>query len=114
MKKRYIVTPKDGKAEELLDLNNASENDLIELVLTDEQFEKLTVFGVFSGLNDIVGSSIDDFEDECINNSEKLRIGLKYFRAISLEDETIVDIKEKIVYMFEEALSRKTGVYFFF
>jgi len=114
MKKRYIVTPKDKRAEELLDLNNAPENDLIELVLTDEQFEKLTVFGVFSGLNDIVGTSIDDFEDECIKSSEKLRIGLKYFKAIPLEDETMVNIKEKIVSIFEEALSRKTGVYFFF
>lgn len=114
MKKRYIVTPKDKAAAELLDYDKAAAIDLIELVLTEEQFKALNCAGVFSGLNEILGSNIDDFEDELISGDKQLEMGLNYLWAIPVKDEIARKVIEKIIYLFEEARSRKTGVYFYF
>ncbi|WP_418360308.1 hypothetical protein [Sphingobacterium detergens] len=114
MKKRYIVSPIDKEAAELLDYDKATAIDLIELVLTEEQFNALNCDGVFSNLNEILGSNIDDFEDELITGDKQLEMALNYLRAISAKDEIARKVIEKIIYLFEEALSRKTGVYFYF
>jgi len=82
--------------------------------LTEEQFKKLDFSGVFSGLNDIIGSCIDDFEDESIKNGEQLGIGLIYLKKIYTKDDITANLIEKIIFIFQEALSRKTGVYFYF
>lgn len=114
MRKRYIVTPKDKAAAELLNYDNATAIDLIELVLTEGQFNALNCYSIFSSLNEILGSNIDDFEDELITDDRQLEIGLSYLRAISVKDGIARKVIEKIIYLFEEALSRKTGVYFYF
>ncbi len=114
MKNRYIVTPKDKAAAELLDYNKATDDDLIELVLTEEQFNVLNYHNVFSGLDEILGCNIDDFEDESITDERQLEIGLNYLTAIIVNDEGARKLLEKLIYLFQEARSRKTGVYFYF
>jgi hypothetical protein len=83
IRKRYIVTPKDKAAAEFLNYDNATAIDLIELVLTEGQFNALNYYSIFSSLNEILGSNIDDFEDELITDDRQLEIGLSYLRAIS-------------------------------
>ncbi|MCS4165320.1 hypothetical protein D3C81_894870 [compost metagenome] len=68
MKNRYIVTPKDKRAEEFLDFNEAGDHDLIQLVLSESQFYQLDACGVFSDLNNMLGCLIDDFEDDAITS----------------------------------------------
>lgn len=114
MKKRYIVTPKDKEAADLLDYNKATDNDLIELVLTEEQFNTLNCYGIFSNLNEILGSSIDDFEDESITDERQLEMGVNYLNAINVNDEVARKLLEKLIYLFQEARIRKTGAYFYF
>lgn len=75
MKRRYIVTPKD-KAAELLDYIKSADNDLIELVLAEKQFNVISCHNVFSSLNEILGCNIDDFEDEPITDERRLDMGL--------------------------------------
>lgn len=80
MKNRYIVTPKDKRAEELLDFNEAEDQDLIQLVLSESQFYQLDACGVFSDLNNMLGCLIDDFEDDAITSKQQLEKGLlRYF-----------------------------------
>ncbi|ULT24968.1 hypothetical protein KUH03_39865 [Sphingobacterium sp. E70] len=114
MKSRYIVTPKDKATVELLDYNKAADDDLIEFVLTEEQFNVLNCHNVFSGLNEILGCDIDDFEDESITDGTQLEMGLNYLNAIIVNDEGARKLLEKLIYLFQEAISRKTGVYFYF
>jgi len=114
MKSRYIVTPKDKAAAELLDYNRATEDDLIELVLTEQQYNTLNYHNVFSSLNEILGSSIDDFGDELITGDNQLDMGLNYLKALNVKDEIANKVIEKMIYLFQEAISRKTGVYFYF
>lgn len=114
MKSRYIVTPKDRQAAELLDYNKATDNDLIELALTEQQFNTLNYHNVFSSLNEILGCSVDDFEDESITDERQLDTGLNYLNAIIVNDEGARKLLEKLIYLFQEARSRKTGVYFYF
>lgn len=114
MKNRYIVTPKDKRAEELLDFNEAGYHDLFQLVLSGSQFYQLDAFGVFSDLNNMLGCLIDDFEDDAITNKQQLEKGLKYFKKARLKDDSIQELIEEIISLFEEAVKRETGVYFFF
>ncbi|WP_426791843.1 hypothetical protein [Sphingobacterium sp. WOUb80] len=114
MKSRYIVAPKDKAAAELLDYNRATENDLIELVLTEQQYNTLNYHNVFSSLNEILGCSIEDFEDESITDERQLEMGLNYLNAINVNDEVARKLLEKLIYLFQEARIRKTGVYFYF
>ena len=114
MKNRYIVTPKDKRAEELLDFNEAGDHDLIQLVLSDSQFYQLDAFGVFSDLNNMLGCLIDDFEDDAITNKQQLEEGLKYLKNVRLKDDRIQELMEEIISLFEEAVKKETGVYFFF
>lgn len=114
MKRRYIVIPKDKAAAELLDYDKASDNDLIELALTEEQFNALSCHNVFSSLNEILGCNIDDFEDESITDERQLDMGLNYLNTINVTDEVARKLLKKMMYLFQEARSRKTGVYFYF
>lgn len=114
MKNRYIVTPKDKRAEELLDFNEARDQDLIQLVLSESQFYQLDACGVFSDLNNILGCLIDDFEDEAITSKQQLEKGLKYLKNLRLKDDHIQVLMEEIICLFEEAVKRQTGVYFYF
>lgn len=114
MKNRYIVTPKDKRAEELLDFNEARDQDLIQLVLSESQFYQLDACGVFSDLNNMLGCLIDDFEDETITSKQQLEKGLKYLKNLRLKDDHIQGLMEEIICLFEEAVKRQTGVYFYF
>lgn len=106
MKKRYIVTPKDKKAAELLDYNKATDNNLIELALAEEEFNTLNYHNVFSSLNEILGCNIDDFEDESITDDRQLEMGLTYLNAINVKDEVAIKLLKKLIYLFQEARSR--------
>ncbi|WP_312332269.1 hypothetical protein [Sphingobacterium sp.] len=114
MKNRYIVTPKDKRAEELLDFNEAGDHDLIQLVLSESQFYQLDACGVFSDLNNMLGCLIDDFEDEAITDKQQLEKGLKYLKNLRPKDDRTQKLMEEIICLFEEAVKRQTGVYFFF
>ncbi len=97
-----------------MDYDKATDIDLIELVLTEQQYNTLNYHNVFSSLNEILGCSIEDFEDELITSDRQLEMGLNYLNAIDVSDEVARKLLGKLIYLFQEARSRKTGVYFYF
>lgn len=112
---KVICVPVDLAAEERLNFNNCIKGDLIELCLSDDQFGSLNKAGLFQSINAIAHSNIDDFEDECIHDKERLLSILnsdllapvKYPKLISNEVLLLRNL-------FVEALNRQTGIYFFF
>jgi len=115
MKQRVITVPKDKYAEKSLDYDEANENQLIDFHLTDTDFKLLWDNGLFTLINDAGNSNIDDYEDDSVKgviNIENVINALKV-KQVSIAGELVSSV-EKIRNLFEEALERGTGVYFYF
>ncbi|MBS0032458.1 hypothetical protein ACTJJ0_34635 [Chitinophaga sp. 22321] len=110
MQYKTIVVPKDQEAKRALDYDKATSEQLIELVLDETEFKKLWGTGFFELINNIAEVNIDNYEDEAVEEKEKLEKVL----ASEIFTITIIDKVKQIKSLFEEALKRKTGVYFFF
>lgn len=104
---KIITVPKNKQAEYDLDYNIAKNEQLVELEITDDEFNQLWENGVFFMINDIASCNIDEFEDDCIQDTvaiEKILHELK---------ESDLDLKS-IEKMFELALKYNTSIHFYF
>jgi hypothetical protein len=79
------------------------------------EFKKLQNSNFFTSINDMVDVNIDDYEDENITNRKELKLIIEsnIFNP-NLYDNDVLFAVSAIKELFFEALSRKTGVYFFF
>ncbi|WP_158963111.1 hypothetical protein [Myroides fluvii] len=104
---KVITVPKDQAAQDALNYDCAASEQLIELELTKEEFEELWNDGVFTAINRITGSNIDDFEDEHI-------MDLQVIEQVWNELKTNQITPKNILQMFELALVYKTSIHFYF
>ncbi|SDJ39765.1 hypothetical protein [Chryseobacterium jejuense] len=104
---KLIIVPKDKEAETALDYDLATSEQIVELNLTNEAFEKLWNEGVFSLINKTSNSNIDQFEDEHITD-------LNYISNSFIELKKISDDIEDIIKMFELAITYNTSIHFYF
>ncbi len=111
MKTRLIEVPKDKEAEHLLDYNEAADDQLIRISLTNPEFSELWKIGFFNELNEMTDAMIDDFEDAKIVEKEELENVLS---SDVFNMPVSNDILDRLKVLFQEALERGTGVYFFF
>lgn len=111
MMKRLIEVPKDKEAEHALDYNEATADQLIRVHLTNSEFIELCDNGFFDTLNEMTDAMIDDFEDAEIVKKEDLEMILSS-EVFNLPVSN--DILHRLRLLFQEALERGTGVYFFF
>ncbi|MFD1605366.1 hypothetical protein ACFSJW_02105 [Flavobacterium artemisiae] len=115
MRQKIITVPKDKKAEAALDYDEATKDELIELVLNVEEFKILSESGIFDLINDAGFSNIDDYESDQVRGKESITKVIKKLNSnkSSFEKELLKKVEE-IINLFEEALIRETGVYFYF
>ncbi|NBB18478.1 hypothetical protein GVN20_03835 [Runella sp. CRIBMP] len=115
MKQRWIIVPIDKNAEQALDYNKATEEQLIESSLTPDEFVLLESLGIFQLINEEGSSNIDDYEDDFVSEEEAIK---KVIKALRLKEATLdkdlLPLVAKIRTLFEKALIRGTGVYFYF
>lgn len=115
MRQRIITVPKDKKAEEALDYDEAEKEQLIELSIEEEDCQFLYESGIIELINKIGDANIDDFEDDFVRGKENLS---KIMIAINLIEFSETDsqhkLVQKILNLFKEAIDRDTGVYFYF
>lgn len=107
---KKIVVPKDKDAKSSLDYDEATSEQLIEVVLDEIEFKKLWETGFFELINNIADVNIDDYEDESIEENEKLKKVL----ASDIFTANVIDKVRQIKSLFEEAVKRETGIYFYF
>lgn len=115
MSYRIVIVPKDKNAGYALDYNEATKDQLIEFVLEEDKMHLLFKAGVFELINNIGNIIIDDYEDDHIAGKEKLqkvRMALEVFNQKT--DIVVKPLVKKLVSLFEEAIKRDTGVYFYF
>lgn len=115
MKRRYITVPIDKNAEFALDYDEATNDQLLELVLCEDEYIYLNNINFFKVINEIGGANIDDYESESITEKE---IIIKIIDNLK-SNEFKIDFRfkkkvEEIINLFEEALNRETGIYFYF
>ena len=112
MRKRSISVPKTEKDMIDLDYDKATDYQLIEIVLIENEFIFFHHQGHIKEINKITGCLIDDFEDESICEINKLELVIHYLKSVQLYDST--GFLRVLSFLFSEAIKRKTGVFFFF
>lgn len=110
MKNKTIAVPKNQDAEIALNYDRATPEQLIEMTLDETMFKELWESGFFERINNIAGVNIDNYEDEHITELEKLGKVL----ASDIFTANVIDSIRQIRSLFEEAVTRKTGIYFYF
>ncbi|SHN16860.1 hypothetical protein [Chitinophaga sp. CF418] len=111
MRTRLIEVPKDKEAEYALDYDEATPGQLIRIFLTSPEFVELWNVGFFDVLNEMTLAMIDDFEDAEIIKKEDLE---NVLNSDLFNMPVSNDILDRLKVLFQEALERGTGVYFFF
>ncbi|MGI0118330.1 hypothetical protein [Zooshikella sp. RANM57] len=108
---KIISVPLTQEAMHRLDLDQSLEGDLKELTLSDSEFSVLWSSGVLDDLNEELDLLIDDFEDESITG-EKLEQAL----IITQHNKHYINtpIVNALAKQLELAISKSTGVFFFF
>lgn len=104
---KIIIVPKNKEAEIALDYDKANPDQLVELNLENDEFEKLWNTNIFALINKVANSNIDDFEDEHITDLNLIRLSLNELKKIS-------NSAEEINKMFELALLYETSIHFYF
>jgi hypothetical protein len=110
---KTITVPKNAEAERFLDLNKCPPDQLEEIALTQEQFDKLWSAGLFAEINKICGSLIDDYEDGSISTMNSISAVLELIQSKQWSEE-VTDSVTKIEGLLEKAKEQNTSVHFYF
>lgn len=106
-RERLIRVPKDKKAMKDYDHGIQTQEQMEEMILSEEQYKVLNDTGVFNEINNKCDIIIDDFEEEVLeqnkivialeivnqlisNNSNEQLINLKKMLVLAIEYNTIV------------------------
>lgn len=111
MSSKTMTVPKDKEATKALERDEATPEQLIELEFIESEFNELWKVGFFDALNEMTGAMIDDFESAEIIKKEDLE---EVLTSNVFDIPVSNDILVRIKHLFQEALERGTGVYFFF
>ena len=116
MKVREIIVPKSLEAEFNLDLDLALEDDLDIIQLNQQEFDKLWHSDIFNLINNILPEAlIDDYESASILDENSLNEVLKALESKNGYDYYLIQhLADSIIVFFRKALTRKTGVHFYF
>lgn len=110
-REKYIRVPKNKKAMEDYDYGIQKEEQMEEMVLSEEQYSKLDEIGVFDIINEKCDIIIDEYEEEVLE-LDKVPIALEVVTQLinDNKDEELVSLKE----MLNLAITYKTIVGFDF
>lgn len=112
---KIITVPNDAAAMVALDYNEASDDQLIQMRLEDRPFYAIWESGFFDSLNNMAKVNIDNYEDDGIVDVEVLKevVGSGLFE-MELVDRGLNKLLQEMKGLFQEAIVRGTGVFFFF
>ena len=110
---RIFSVPLDSLAQEALDRDEASQDQLMERQITNEEFEYLFKSGILEKINTECDCNIGDYESEEITELANL----KKFRDILYNEGSkggFESLFKDLLKLSNEAVERRTGVYIFF
>lgn len=111
VRERFIRVPKDEKAMEDYDYGIQKQEQMEEMILSEEQYKVLDDIGVFDKINEKCDIIIDDYEEEVLK-LEKIPMALEVVNQLinSNSNEELVKLKK----MLDLAITHKTIVGFDF
>jgi len=111
---KYISTPISQDAMRRLDYDECIEGDLIELILDPKEYKELWNTQIFKKINNTISTQIDDYEDCSIINPIKLEIIKNIVEEQIKMSNQGQFLLEKFLYVIKQAITYKTGIFFFF
>ena len=113
---KQIIVPLSAEAMKKLDYDQADDDELYIVKLSEQEVNLLFEKNFFNRINEIIDTYIDDYEDEEIIDLRKLVI-LKIFLQDTSNQEW-ADIPPKIyqniLFLTKLAIAKQTGLFFFF
>ena len=94
---KYIRVPMDKKAMEDYDFGIQKEEQMEEMILSEEQYNKLSEIGVFDIISEKCDIIIDEYEEEVLELS-KIPIALEVVEKLinNNENEELLRLKEML------------------
>ena len=111
---KIITVPKDKEALAKLDFDDASSSCLIELSISENEYLHLERIYFFENINKLSGSLIDNYEDDSIVDLEILKSVYEFLNKKYKNDNYYDTLISPILGLFNEAIKRETGFFFFF
>ena len=113
---KQIIVPLSAEAMKKLDYDQADDDELYIVKLSEQEVDLLFEKNFFNEINNTIDTYIDDYEDEKIIDLRKLII-LKNLLRDNLDKEW-ADIPPKIyqniLFLTKLAIAKQTGLFFFF
>ena len=113
---KQIIVPLSAEAMKKLDYDQADDDELYIVKLSEQEVHLLFEKNFFNRINEIIDTYIDDYEYEEIIDLRKLVI-LKNLLQDNLDKEW-ADIPPKIyqniLFLTKLAIAKQTGLFFFF
>ena len=111
VRERFIRVPKDEKAMEDYDYGVEKQDQMEEMILSEERYKVLNDTGVFDKINEKCDIIIDDYEEEVLV-LDKIPMALEVVNQLieSNSNEELVELKK----MLDLAVTYKTIVGFDF
>ncbi|MEM6767423.1 MAG: hypothetical protein AAF655_20960 [Bacteroidota bacterium] len=115
MRTRVITVPRNQAAEKKLDFDEAEPSELIEWTISEEEYSLIEKYGLFDVINETADVIIDDFESELVRGIPTLTKVLNVLKEKRKRKKyQNLEVLHSLIKLFEEAIARATGVYFFF
>jgi identified by metaGeneAnnotator len=113
---KQIIVPLSAEAMKKLDYDQANDNELYVFKLSEQEVNLLFEKNFFDEINEIIDTYIDDYEDEKIIDLRKLIILKNFLQDNSHQALADIPLRiyQNILFLTQLAISKQTGLFFFF
>ncbi|MFC2306780.1 hypothetical protein [Neisseria elongata] len=113
---KQIIVPLSAEAMKKLDYDQADDDELYIVKLSEQEVNLLFEKNFFNRINEIIDTYIDDYEYEEIIDLRKLVILKNFLQDTSNQEWADIPPKiyQNILFLTKLAIAKQTGLFFFF
>ena len=113
---KQIIVPLSAEAMKKLDYDQADDDELYIVKLSEQEVNLLFEKNFFNRINEIIDTYIDDYEYEEIIDLRKLVILKNFLQDTSNQEwaDSPPKIYQNILFLTKLAIAKQTGLFFFF
>jgi len=113
---KQIIVPLSAEAMKKLDYDQADDDELYIVKLSEQEVNLLFEKNFFNRINEIIDTYIDDYEYEEIIDLRKLVILKNFLQDTSNQEWANIPPKiyQNILFLTKLAIAKQTGLFFFF
>ena len=113
---KQIIVPLSAEAMKKLDYDQADDDELYIVKLSEQEVNLLFEKNFFNRINEVIDTYIDDYEYEEIIDLRKLVILKNFLQDTSNQEWADIPPKiyQNILFLTKLAIAKQTGLFFFF